>query len=380
MKTTRVLLLEGGLQGLSFGESLYKREGYELSVVSNEYDIRKSRFFKNVFVVNHLGYETTLIDIFSKEHYDVIVPMGDVPVKYLSRQKETIEHKYHVKCAVVNEGILSVVADKSRFMKFCKENGFPHPYTATISEDSLDTVAQEIGFPSLIKPDFSMGARGITRVNSIEELKSQYPSISKRYGSCTLQEFIDNPDYYYNVMMYRDSQGNCDNNVVIKIVRMYPVKAGSSSCCISVDNPELVDICKKVLDKLNWIGMADFDVLQRKDTLEYKIIEINPRVPASLRAAYISGVNFPEIIVRDIMGENLPESVYLPGKTLRYMGIDLLWFLKSPNRFKSSPSWFHLFGRDVFYQDIIKFDRSTWYTWFFTGLKKFISHKIIKQQ
>lgn len=119
----------------------------------------------------------------------------------------------------------------------------PHPHTAAITEDLLDSVARKIGFPCLIKPDFSVGARGITRVDSLDELRSQYPKISAIYGSCTLQELIDNPDYYYSVMMYRDSQGDCENSVVIKIVRMYPVKAGSSSCCISVENPELVAIC-----------------------------------------------------------------------------------------------------------------------------------------
>lgn len=370
----RILLLGGGLQGLSFGESLYKQDGYELSVVSDEYEIKKSRFFKKVYSVNSSGYENILKDIISKEHYDVIVPMGDISVKTLSRHKEAIEHDYHIKCAIVNEGTLSVVANKSRFMEFCQENNFPHPHTATISEESLDSIARAVGFPSLIKPDFSVGARGITRVNSIEELRSQLPIIQERYGSCTLQEYIDNPDYYYNVMMYRDSQGKCDNSVVIKIVRMYPVKAGSSSCCISIENHELVAICKKVLDKLNWIGMADFDVLQRKDTLEYKIIEINPRVPASLRAAYISGVNFPEMIIRDAVGEKRPAYQYQSGKVLRYMGIDLLWFIKCPNRFKSSPSWFHFVGGNVFYQDIILSDCSTWYSWLVVGLKKFFYH------
>ena len=371
----RILLLGGGLQGLSFGESLYKQGGYELSVVSDDYEIKKSRFFKKVYPINSSGYERILKDLIPKEQYDVIVPMGDISVKTLSRHKEMIEHDYHVKCAIVNESTLDAVADKSKFMEFCRENNFPHPHTAVITEDSLDAVAREIGFPSLIKPDFSVGARGITRVNSIEELRSQFSVIQKRYGSCTLQEYIENPDYYYNVMMYRDSQGKCDNSVVIKIVRMYPVNAGSSSCCISVENPELVAVCRNVLEKLNWVGMADFDVLQCKDTMEYKIIEMNPRVPASLRAAYISGVNFPEMIVRDAVGEKLLTYKYKPGQVLRYMGIDLLWFLKSPDRFKSSPSWFHFIGKKIFYQDIILSDFSTWYSWLVVGVEKLMHRR-----
>lgn len=366
----KVLLLGGGLQGLSFGESLYKLKDYELSVVSEEYDIRKSRFFKNKYEGKIADFDAVLDHIFKKEHYDLIVPMGDTSVAYLSEQQKQIESRYQTKCAVVDKAIHTIVADKGRFMTFCKENDFPHPLTASLTEASLETAAREVGFPSLIKPDHSVGARGITRVHSLEELKSKFIKVSQEYGPCTLQEFIDNPDYYYNVMMYRDKQGTI-TSAIIKIVRKYPIEAGSSSCCISVDNPELAKICQRVMDQLNWVGMADFDVLQRKDTLEYKIIEVNPRVPASLRAAIVSGINFPEIIVRDALGMEYKHVDYHTGKVLRYLGIDILWFLKSPNRFNSSPSWFHFYGKDIYYQDIIKSDASTWYSWLIKGFQKF---------
>ena len=371
---TKVLLFGGGLQGLSFGESLHRRDGYELASISNGYDIKKSRFFKKVYAVDHSGYEGTLARVLSEDHFDVIVPMGDTTVSYLSKHKEDIENRYHTKCAVVNQSILSIVADKSRFMEFCKENGFPHPHTSSLSHTSLETVARDIGFPSLIKPDFSVGARGITRVNSKEELKALYPKIQEKYGACTLQEFIDNPDYYYNVMLYRDKKGDMRHYAIIKIVRMYPVKGGSSSCCITVENEELLELCRNVLEKLGWVGMADFDVLQCLDTKEYKIIEINPRVPASLRAAYVSGVNFPEVIVRDVVGKSQVQYHYKSGRILRYMGIDLLWFLKNPHRSSSSPSWFYFWGKNVYYQDIFLFDPSTWYSWLVAGIKKFLTH------
>ena len=171
-------------------------------------------------------------------------------------------------------------------------------------------------------------------------------------------------------MLYRDKSGNFLGHTIMKIVRMYPVAAGSSSCCITVENDALLKICKDCLDKLGWVGMADFDVLQRLDSGEYKIIEINPRVPASLRAAAISGVNFPEIIVNDTMGLDIPTYAYTPGKTLRYMGIDIMWLLKSTNRFHTKPCWLYFFGKNIYYQDIFKQDFSTWWTWLAEGLSK----------
>ena len=369
VKSVNVLLLGGGLQGLSFGESL-NHIGIRISAVSTGYDIVRSRFFDKVYQMGGVNYEEILDIVYSEAHFDVIIPMGDVAASFLSKNKKSIENKYSVYCAVPDFHALSIVEDKATFMDFCRENGFPHPMTEKLSEDSLDNAAQRIGFPALIKPDFSVGARGITRVNSKDELVRQYPAIRSKYGTCCLQEFVDNPDYYYNVMLYRDKNGDMSHYAVIKIVRMYPIKAGSSSCCITIENEELVQLCRSVLDKLDWVGMADFDVLQRLDTKEYKIIEINPRVPASLRAAYVSGVNFPEIIVFDTLGMKYSRQEYAPGKTLRYMGLDLMWMAKSPRRFKSLKSWLHFVGKNTFYQDIFAKDPSTWYSWLIMGYKK----------
>ena len=363
----KILIVGGGLQGLSCGCSLHKN--HEVSVVTSDLMCRKSRFFKKVYSdVN--GGDESLYVLLEKERFDVLIPVSDMTVPFISKNKDVIEERFGVKCAVPDYEQVYQVDDKSRFMAFCEENDIPHPKTARLSEDTLEIVADEVCLPALIKPDYSVGARGITKINSIAELQEHYPSVNQKYGSCTLQEFIENKEYYYNVMLYRDAQGKFLAYTILKIVRMYPIGAGSSACCITVENDDILQICKDCLDKLNWVGMSDFDVLQRLDNGEYKIIEINPRVPASLRAAAISGVNYPEIIANDALGIIVPEYKYNPGKVLRYMGIDIMWLLNSPNRFHANPDWLKFFGKDIFYQDIYKQDSSTWWTWLAEGLEK----------
>jgi predicted ATP-grasp superfamily ATP-dependent carboligase len=363
----RILIAGGGLQGLSCGCSLYKN--HEVSVVTSNLMCRKSHFFKKVYS-DVKASDESLYNLLEKEHFDVLIPVSDMIVPFISKNKPEIERRFGVKCAVPDYEQVYQVEDKSRFMTFCEENDVPHPKTARLSEDTLKNTANEVGFPALIKPDYSVGARGITKVNSIAELQEKYPSVSQKYGSCTLQEFIENKEYYFNVMLYRDAHGKFPAYTILKIVRMYPIGAGSSACCITVENDNILQICKDCLDKLNWVGMADFDVLQRLDNGAYKIIEINPRVPASLRAAAISGVNFPEIIANDALGKVILEYKYNPGKVLRYMGIDIMWLMKSPSRFHAKPGWLKFFGKDIFYQDIYKQDPSTWWTWLAEGLGK----------
>ena len=363
-----ILILGGGLQGLCCGASLYNKE-YNVDIVSSDLQILKSKFFGRIYSET-CSHNEELYCLLGNNHYDVLIPMGDANVSFLSKNKHLIEEKYGCKCACPDFNVLSIVEDKHLFMSFCEKNEIPHPKTIALSHKNIENCSSIIGFPSLIKPDFSVGARVITKVANINELNKQYPLISKQYGACTLQEYIDNREFYYNVMLYRDNNGRFLAHSIIKIVRMYPVHAGSSTCCITVDNENLLNICKACLDKLGWVGMADFDVLQRLDNEEYKIIEINARVPASLKGAMISGVNFPEIIVRDSLKLEISRYPYTPGKVMRYLGTDLMWFLKSPKRFKAEPNWFSFIGQNIFYQDIYKEDSSTWWTWFAEGIKK----------
>ena len=363
-----ILILGGGLQGLCCGAAFYN-QGYKVDAVSNDLQILNSKFFDTVYDQT-CSYNEEIYDILSKNHYDVLIPMGDVNASFLSKNKKHIEETYTCKCACADYEVLSIVEDKHLFMAFCKMHDVPHPLTIPLASENIRECAQAIGFPLLIKPDFSVGARGITKVSDYNELCDKYPSVVEQYGNCTLQEFIENKEYYYNVMLYRNAEGKFLAHTIIKIIRMYPTNAGSSTCCISVEDDMLLQICKNCLDKLNWVGMADFDVLQRLDNKEYKIIEINARVPASLKGSLISGVNFPGIIAKDTMGEPVPEYVYRTGKVMRYLGTDIMWFLKSENRFKAKPSWFSFFGKDIFYQDIYKEDFSTWWSWLAEGFKK----------
>jgi len=119
------------------------------------------------------------------------------------------------------------------------------------------------------------------------------------------------------------------------------------------------------LRDIGWVGFADFDLVENPDTKELLIMEINPRIPACIRSAFKSGVDFATMIADVTLGKPLRVYQYEPGKRLRHLGLDVLWFIKSPDRWRAKPSWFHLFGKDVFYQDWIKGDFGAffWGTW-----------------
>lgn len=373
--SVNVLILGGGLQALSTANSLRKGDFHVYCLAPATEEIRYSRFVKTFYPLEPSNTLQQLLSIIHKEQIAVVIPMSDKMAELLAKHKTEIEQATGHPCQVPDYPDFERAADKAKLMAFCEKHHFAHPRTRSITKDTINKVAEYVGFPSLIKPNRSVGARGITLVRSMEELQSAYPAIQDQYGDSTLQEFVDSKGLpYYNVMLYRSEKGDILGSAIIEILRYYPIEGGSSSLCRTIEEPKLLAECTHVLDKLNWIGMADFDVLVNKNG-EYKIIEINPRVPASLRAADIAGVNFPEIIVRDTLGLTSKKYSYQTNRYLRYFGLDIMWFLKSPNRFTANPNWFTSIGRNTFFQDIYANDCSTWFSWLTAGIQRYFEKR-----
>ena len=256
-------------------------------------------------------------------------------------------------CAIEDYETFEWANDKQKLMEICERYNIVHPKTHGVTVETLQSVADYVGFPAMIKPNLSAGAKGITRVNSMEEIQTVLPSLLESFGACTLQQYVEQPDYYYNVMLFRTKEGKTAAYTVIKIQRYFPLKGGSSCYSETVEHPFLVQQCEQCLEKLNWHGFADFDVLEDKRTGELKIIEINPRVPSSLQASFAAGVNYAEVFVDEYLGGgfNGKKYVYKTGQQVRWFGLDVMWFLMSPQRFSYRPSWFHFWGKNVSYHD-----------------------------
>ena len=355
--TVKVLLLDGQtVQSISVARSL-KQCGYEVSAFI---DSKISYGYVSTFIdakiicprltENNNKYKIFLLSFLEANPQDVVIPLYNDSAEFLSRNKNEIEKITKCKCAIPEFDKFIVAHDKEKLMDICKMNNIPHPGTMHLSLENIEDAIRYVGFPALIKPNISAGARGIMLVESRDELVANYNIVRSEYGECTLLEFVDNTERYYNVMLFRDSYGQIHEGVVIEIVRFFPLKGGTSCCCQVVENDYLVSICKKTLNVLNWYGFADFDILESINH-DYKIIEINPRIPASIHAAYISGINYPEMIVNDCLEKKIPVYNYRKYNFLRFFGLDVMWFLFSPKRFSFRPSWFHFWGHDIFYQD-----------------------------
>lgn len=369
---SKILLLDGeGVQVVCMARGLNKL-GHELTAlcaqkVSSGYATKYLHHkYKSPNV--HLeaeAFKTYFYNHLKQHKYDLIIPMGDESAYFLSHEKEKVEQQYKIICAVETYTTFELANDKQKLMEVCEKYDIVHPHTRALPsiklkaeglefKENLKAVAEYVGFPAMIKPNLSAGAKGITKVGSLEELEEKYPPIAKSFGACALQQYVEQPDYYYNVMLFRRHDGKTAASTVIKIRRFFPLKGGTSCYSETVEHPFLIEQCERCLDKLNWHGFADFDILEDKRTRELKIIEINPRVPSSFQASFAAGVNFAKIFVDEYLGngaEVFDMKKYKSAQQVRWFGLDVMWFLMSPQRFSFKPSWFKFWGKNVSYHD-----------------------------
>ena len=376
MKKDKVLLLDGGAaHAMAIAECL-KKSGYGVAVIcddKNEYGYHtKFADERYLGVDSHKKEYAEFMLEFLKEHqFDVLIPTSDTAAEFMSFHKEELQQLTGV--LMPERKVFEMGYDKNNLMTVCRENGFPHPQTIDLKGLEVDKLHEferveglkNFPYPGLLKPNLTSGGRGMTLVNSLEEFLKVYPAIHDQYGECHLQQFIKEGGRQVKVQIMTDKNGDMAYSSVIWKQRYYPVNGGSSCCNVTIDNPEIASVCGKVLKAIGWIGFADFDLIEDPQTKQLLIMEINPRIPACVRSAFKSGMDYATMIADMTLGKPLREYKYESGKRLRHLGFDVLWFLKSPNRFKSEPSWFKFFGRDLYYQDWICGDFSAffWGSW-----------------
>lgn len=364
----KVLILDGGAtHAVAIAECL-KNSGYAVATLcANKYEYGYHSHFIDE---RYLGpdshddnYAQFVISFLKNHHFDVLIPTSDATAEFMSVHKDTLTQFSGV--LIPDKDIFEKAYDKNNLMRVCQENGFAHPLTIDLhgySED-IENIEElhNFPYPGLLKPNLTSGGRGMTLVNSTEELRQVYPSIHKQYGECHLQQFIQSGGRQIKVQIMTDLDGEPAYSSVIWKQRYYPINGGSSCCNVTIDMPEIVAVCGNVLKAIGWIGFADFDLIEKPDTGELLIMEINPRIPACIRSAFKSGVDYATMIADMTLGKPLRDYKYTSGKRLRHLGFDVLWFLKSPDRFRTRPSWFKFFSRNQYYQDWIRGDFSAFF-------------------
>ena len=312
--------------------------------------------------------EAQVRELLKTKKYDVVVPCVDFSAAILSRNK--IEFSEYAKVVSNDWDVYQIAANKEKTMEVCMGNNIPAPITLLNVHSLADVEKSDIQFPIIIKPKTGYGAIGLKKMNSIEDLKSIFNERENTMCQYVFQEYIPQTMFQYECAMFVDNNNEVKTGVVFSKNRWFPVEGGSSTLNITVDRPDIIESCKRLLQTINWRGAADIDLIDDPRDGKAKIMEINPRVSGSVKIVFEAGVDQARQMLELVSGDTVSEQTeYRIGQRLRCSQSDLLWFIKSPNRFKSKPSWFSIKNTkdQIFYLD----DPLPWFVFSLTGIFKY---------
>jgi hypothetical protein len=124
-------------------------------------------------------------------------------------------------------------------------------------------------------------------------------------GLPLVQEFI--PGYGCGFFaLYQN--GVCKRIFMHRRVRETPPSGGISCCAESFYDPKLQEYGTRLLDRLEWHGVAMVEFRYDVRDNDYKLMEINPKFWGSLDLSLAAGVDFPYYLCQMAQGETLEYS------------------------------------------------------------------------
>ncbi len=281
---------------------------------------------------------------------------------FLSENQDFVEIcKYHdITFIGPDVKVMQLMSDKSKAKEVMKAAGvpvIPGSDGAISSVEEAKALADEMGYPVIVKAAAGGGGRGMRKIESADEVENAFLSASAEAlsafgdGTMYMEKFIENPRHV-EVQVLADQHGNV-------------VHLGERDCSLQrrhqkliEESPALVlnDERRKALHEaavkaaryINYENAGTFEFLVDKNG-DFYFMEMNTRLQVEHPVSeMVSGVDIIEWMIRIAEGEKLfaQEEVRLEGHAIecRITAEDPVKFIPSPGKITK---WIVPGGRNV---------------------------------
>ena len=192
------------------------------------------------------------------------------------------------------------------------------PIAASVVVESVDHAvefADEIGYPVVIRPAYTLGGSGGGIANDQQELENICANGLRlsRVGQCLIERCIAGwKEIEYEVM--RDSNGNCIT--VCNMENIDPVGVHTGDSIVVAPSQTLGDkeyqmlrtSALNIITELNITGGCNVQFALHPESFEYCVIEVNPRVSrSSALASKATGYPIAKVAAKIALGYTLDE-------------------------------------------------------------------------
>ena len=258
----------------------------------------------------------------------VLIPSSDGTVDLLRRHRARLEQR--ARLALAQEPALASAVNKEQTLDLAERLGLAVPRgIAVASEGEAREALQEIGLPAVVKPVESWvwgeqgGARLVSElVTTAEEARRAVEALTREGGTALFQRFLPGRR---EAVSFLYASGQVYARFAQWAKRVQPPLGGQSVLRQSIAVPDDTGgQAERLVREMDLEGYSEVEFRRDGEGRPY-LMEINPRLSASVEIAVRSGVDFPYLLYRWARGETItPVTSYRTGGWMRYLGGDLV--------------------------------------------------------
>lgn len=334
------ILLGSDINVYGMARSFNEEYGIKVKALADS-QLAPTRYSKIVSVELHQGFseDPTFMEVMRdqmkiyQDHQEpvILIACGDGYAELLSKHKEELEATFIV--PYIDYDLLKKLISKEGFYQIAEEYGLPYPKTkiVTVADYQAENYLKlPFDYPIELKPEDPVswldvhfeGRKKAFTIHNETELKD---IISKIYSNgykadLILQDFIPGDDSNMRVL-----NAYVDKNHHVKMMCLghplledpTPQAIGNYMAILPEYDEKLYEQVESFLEKLNYVGMANFDIKYDNRDGKYKFFEINLRQGRSSFYVTLNGYNLAKWYVDDYVTDSLQEKEPVYGNKLK---------------------------------------------------------------
>lgn len=278
-------------------------------------------------------YLTSLEQVLDATGSRVLITSSDGTIEMIRRHRERLEQR--VQIALAQEPALAIAVSKERTLELAKRLGVGVPHAVTVGDVSeVRAALREIGLPAVVKPVESwvkgeqQGDRVISQlVTTPDEAQRAVEELTQCGGRALFQQFLPGRR---ESLSFLYAQGHMYARFAQWAKRTNPPLGGTIVLRQSIAMPpDIGERAERLVREIELEGYSEVE-FRRNNAGKPYLMEINPRLNASVEVAVRAGIDFPYLLYQWANRDRIDVvEGYRTGVWMRHLGGDIATTLAS---------------------------------------------------
>jgi protein-tyrosine-phosphatase/predicted ATP-grasp superfamily ATP-dependent carboligase len=273
-----------------------------------------------------------LVALDERHGFTLVIATTEASLRWLRALPE--DHPVRLKAVLPSNAALDAALDKSSTLSIARELGLPVPPSRELPQrrpgaTDVDPTALSLAYPLVLKPVRSKvvidGRLASLAVAIVYDPESRSVTLDSWLPHTPVQEQTWVPGRGMGVEVLYEN-GRMAWHFVHQRLHEWPLTGGASTLRRAGGaEPELVEMTRRLLDRLRWHGVAMVEWRRDAQGVTH-LVEINPRLWGSLPLTIAAGVDVPLGLLALARGETLSAAPkWRAGFTARNLTDDIQW-------------------------------------------------------